>query len=85
MDRYVVFLLVIGFISWIVIIPRDAKRFGWSPPFPLALEIAGIALLAGSFFLFFRSYPDNHLPVSPGKGSRRSVTSMSYQPGFMAS
>ena len=39
--------------------PLDAERFGWSPVFPLWLRIAGGAGLAGSFFLFFRSFADN--------------------------
>ena len=50
---------MIGFIVWIVIMPLDAKRFGWSPAFPLWLTIVGGVLLVGSFFLFFRSYTDN--------------------------
>jgi protein-S-isoprenylcysteine O-methyltransferase Ste14 len=58
-DRYVVYGIMIGFILWIVIIPLDAKRFGWSPVFLTWLNILGGALLAGSFFLFFRSYTDN--------------------------
>jgi len=58
-DRYVVYGLLIGFILWIVIMPLDAKRFGWSPVFPLWLNVLGGTLLAGSFFLFFRSYTDN--------------------------
>lgn len=39
--------------------PLDAKRFGWSPVFTLWLKFSGGAGLAGSFFLFFRSYTDN--------------------------
>jgi protein-S-isoprenylcysteine O-methyltransferase Ste14 len=39
--------------------PLDAKRFGWSPDFPLWLKGLGVAGLVGSFFLFFRSYTDN--------------------------
>jgi len=58
-DRYVVYGLVIGFTLWIVIMPLDAERFGWSPAFPLWLNVCGGAGLAGSFFLFFRSYTDN--------------------------
>ena len=58
-DRYVVYGLVAGFILWIVIMPLDAKRYGWSPGFPLWLNILGMAGLTGSFFLFFRSYTDN--------------------------
>jgi protein-S-isoprenylcysteine O-methyltransferase Ste14 len=58
-DRYVVYSLLVGFILWIVIMPLDAKRFGWSPLFPLPLTVLGGAGLVGSFFLFFRSYADN--------------------------
>jgi protein-S-isoprenylcysteine O-methyltransferase Ste14 len=58
-DRYVVYGLLIGFIIWIIIMPLDARRFGWSPLFPLLLKVVGGAGLAGSFFLFFRSYTDN--------------------------
>ena len=58
-DRFVVYGLLAGFIIWIVIMPLDAKRFGWSPLFPLWVIAVGVAMLAGSFFLFFRSYTDN--------------------------
>jgi protein-S-isoprenylcysteine O-methyltransferase Ste14 len=58
-DRYVVYGLLVGFIAWIVIMPLDAKRFGWSPAFPLWVQFLGVAGLAGSFFFFFRSYTYN--------------------------
>ena len=58
-DRYVVYGLLVGFILCIVIMPLDAKRFGCSPVFSLWLNVLGGAGLAGSFFLFFRSYTDN--------------------------
>ena len=58
-DRHVLYGIVIGIILWIVIMPLDAKRFGWSPAFPLWLETLGLAGLAGSSFFFFRSYTDN--------------------------
>ncbi len=58
-DRYVVYGIAIIFTIWIIIMPLDAKRFGWSPTFPIWLELIGIAMLVGSFFLFFRSYTDN--------------------------
>ncbi len=58
-DRYVVYGLVLGFMLWIVIMPLDAKRYEWSPNFPLWLKIiGGIGLLLCSFF-FYRAYADN--------------------------
>ena len=63
-DKYVVFGLLIGFIAWIVIMPLDAKRFGWTIYFPLWLKILGGIGLVFSFFFFFRSYTDNTF-VSP--------------------
>ena len=58
-DVYVIYGIMIGFMVWILIMPLDAKRFGWSPVFPLWLTALGVAFLIGSFFLFFRSYTDN--------------------------
>lgn len=58
-DKYVVVGLVVGFTLWIIVMPLDARRFGWSPEFPIWLKVIGIAGLIGSFYLFFRSYADN--------------------------
>jgi protein-S-isoprenylcysteine O-methyltransferase Ste14 len=58
-DKYIVFGLVIGFFSWIVIMPLDARRFEWTSDFPLILKIAGGIALLFSFFFFYRSYTDN--------------------------
>jgi protein-S-isoprenylcysteine O-methyltransferase Ste14 len=58
-DKYMVFAIILGFLAWIVIMPLDAKRFGWSPDFPILIKtIGGIGLLVSSF-LFFRAYKDN--------------------------
>lgn len=63
-DKYVVVGLFIGFITWIIIMPLDAKRFEWTNSFPLGLKVlGGFALLLSSFFLY-RSYTDNTF-VSP--------------------
>jgi len=58
-DRYVVYGLLVGFILWFFVMPLEAKRFGLSAGFPLWLKFTGVAGLAGSAFLFFRSYTDN--------------------------
>jgi len=58
-DKFVVYTIVLGFVAWIVVMPLDAKRFGWTPRFPWWLEACGAAMLASSSFLFFRSFTDN--------------------------
>jgi protein-S-isoprenylcysteine O-methyltransferase Ste14 len=58
-DRLVVYSLMVGFIAWIVVMPLDAKRFGWTPPWPLWPKACGGAMLLVSAFLFFRSFTDN--------------------------
>jgi protein-S-isoprenylcysteine O-methyltransferase Ste14 len=58
-DQSIVYLLMVGFVAWIVLMPLDALRFGWTPPLPLAVPIAGGAMLAGSAFLFLRAFIDN--------------------------
>jgi protein-S-isoprenylcysteine O-methyltransferase Ste14 len=58
-DRYYFPLLLTTFVAWLVIMPLDAKRYGWSGSFPLWLKAAGgVAMLASSFFMF-RSFADN--------------------------
>lgn len=58
-DKYLISCLMIGFIAWCVIMPLDAKRFGWTAAFPFWLKALGtVALLIASFF-FYRSYMDN--------------------------
>ncbi len=63
-DKFVVSGIVLGFALWIVIMPLDAKRYGWSPDFPLWLKVLGGIALIPSAFLFLRSYADNPF-VSP--------------------
>ena len=58
-DILVVILLVIGFTAWIVLMPLDAERFGWTQFFPLWVKIIGGLLLIPSAVLFLRSYMDN--------------------------
>jgi len=58
-DAIIVSFLVVGFVLWIVLMPLDAARFRWTPPQPLIVEIAGLALLGAAWFLMFRSFADN--------------------------
>jgi protein-S-isoprenylcysteine O-methyltransferase Ste14 len=58
-DRIIVALLVVGFISWIVLMPLDARRFHWTPALPLAVHVVGGVMLALAWFFLFRSFTDN--------------------------
>jgi len=58
-DKYVVYALLIGFTAWIVIMPLDAKRYGWTGHFAIWIQIMGGILLLISFIFFYRSYSDN--------------------------
>jgi protein-S-isoprenylcysteine O-methyltransferase Ste14 len=58
-DHAVVYAIVLGFAAWIMLMPLDARRFGWTPPLPLGLKAAGGALLLVSAFLLFRAFHDN--------------------------
>ncbi len=58
-DRIVVYAIVFGFVTWIALMPLDARRFEWSPRLPAWVEIAGGVMLVLSFFFLFRSFTDN--------------------------
>ncbi|HTP51851.1 MAG TPA: isoprenylcysteine carboxylmethyltransferase family protein [Anaeromyxobacteraceae bacterium] len=58
-DTFIVYALVFGFCAWIALPPLDARRFRWTPRWPLWVEASGGALLLGAGFFFFRSFTDN--------------------------
>ena len=58
-DVFLVIGINLGFLAWLVLIPLDAKRFTWSPVFPLWVKLLGIIFMFGCFFLMYRSYVDN--------------------------
>ena len=58
-DKYVVYGLLPGFIPWIVIMPFDAKRYGWTTYFPLWVKFSAEFADNVIPFFFYRSYTDN--------------------------
>jgi protein-S-isoprenylcysteine O-methyltransferase Ste14 len=46
-------------LAWLVILPLDAARFHWSPPFPLWLKVAGGLLLLPALYLIQRATMEN--------------------------
>jgi protein-S-isoprenylcysteine O-methyltransferase Ste14 len=58
-DVFILYTIFVISIIWILIMPLDAKRFGWSPIFPLSVKIIGGVLLILSLFLIFSSTAAN--------------------------
>jgi protein-S-isoprenylcysteine O-methyltransferase Ste14 len=58
-DKYLIYGILAGFTAWIIIMPLDAKRYGWTRHFPLWLQILGGIALTISFIFIYRSYSDN--------------------------
>jgi len=58
-DKYVVISIYLLALTWLVIMPLDARRFGWSPPFAAWLKVLGGAMLTTSLFFIFRSTAEN--------------------------
>lgn len=58
-DKILLTIFFIGFLVWFVIMPLDAKRFGWSPEFPLWLKVIGGILTAIAWVLIFWVYREN--------------------------
>jgi protein-S-isoprenylcysteine O-methyltransferase Ste14 len=58
-DRVWVGGIALDFLAWMVLMPLDARRFHWSPPFALGWQLVGAACLLGSAFFLFRAFHDN--------------------------
>jgi protein-S-isoprenylcysteine O-methyltransferase Ste14 len=58
-DKIVLIASMLLAVAWLVIMPLDAKRFGWSPSFPIWLKVLGGLLLAPALFLIFRATVEN--------------------------
>ncbi len=52
-DKYLLVGILLTAIIWLIVMPLDAKRFAWSPPFPVWLKaIGGLALLPALYLIF---------------------------------
>lgn len=58
-DQVWIYGIGLTWIGWVVLMPLDARRFGWTPPFPPWLKALGGVCLLASAFLFFRAFQDN--------------------------
>lgn len=57
-DKVFYALANVAFLAWLVVMPLDAVRFGWSHV-PGWLQALGGLLLLGSFYLFFLTFREN--------------------------
>jgi protein-S-isoprenylcysteine O-methyltransferase Ste14 len=58
-DKYFLSIIYLMFVAWIVIMPLDAKRFGWTLYFPVWLKVLGGIALLQSLFLLYHSVVEN--------------------------
>jgi protein-S-isoprenylcysteine O-methyltransferase Ste14 len=58
-DKVLLSVFFVDFLVWFAIMPLDAKRFGWSPVFPLWLRAIGTVLLTISIVMVFEALREN--------------------------
>lgn len=58
-DAYLLTVVYLIAIVWLVIMPLDARRFGWSPAFPVWLKVAGGVMLIPALYFIFRATAEN--------------------------
>jgi protein-S-isoprenylcysteine O-methyltransferase Ste14 len=58
-DRYVLIIVYVLMLAWFIIMPLDARRFRWSPDFPVWLKVIGGLMLIPSLYLIFESTAEN--------------------------
>jgi len=46
-------------MAWLVVLPLDAARFHWSPPFPLWIKVAGGLMLLPALYFIQRATMEN--------------------------
>jgi protein-S-isoprenylcysteine O-methyltransferase Ste14 len=58
-DKYLVIAIYIIALSWLIIMPLDARRFLWSPVFPLWIKLFGGVVLLPSIYLIVSATVEN--------------------------
>lgn len=58
-DKYLLTFIYLLFIVWLLLLPLDVRRFGWSPAFPLWLKILGGLMLLPALYLIERTTMEN--------------------------
>ena len=58
-DKVLLMFFFVDFLVWFAIMPLDARRFHWSPAFPLWLRATGTVLLIISIVMVFEALREN--------------------------
>ena len=58
-DKIFIAAFMVLFHLWFVILPLDARRFNWSPEFPLWIEFIGALLMVVSMALIIETFREN--------------------------
>ncbi len=58
-DKYLVIVIYFMALVWFIIMPLDAKRFGWSPFFPVWLKVLGGVALVPALYLIYQATVEN--------------------------
>lgn len=58
-DKYLLSAIYLIAFAWLIIMPLDAKRFGWSPSFPVWVKVAGGLALLPALYLIYRATVEN--------------------------
>lgn len=58
-DKYVLISIYVVMLTWFIAMPLDARRFRWSPEFPVWLKVLGGLMLIPSLYFIFNSTAEN--------------------------
>lgn len=58
-DSYFLIAIALSYFAWVIVMPLDAKRFGWTPALPAWIKVLGALGLLASAFLLYRAFADN--------------------------
>jgi protein-S-isoprenylcysteine O-methyltransferase Ste14 len=58
-DKLLFAAIIVVFLTWMVVIPLDSKRFTWTTHYPAMLKYVGVIMLLLSSFFLFRAFTDN--------------------------
>jgi protein-S-isoprenylcysteine O-methyltransferase Ste14 len=58
-DKYLIIVIYLWALIWLIIMPLDAKRFGWSPLFPVWIKVLGGVALVPALYLIYQATVEN--------------------------